>query len=104
MDGLAPPLPKAAFVTGGTARALRRIAGRRLGKKQLERAEAILCKRSSEEIAAKYDIDPRRARTLLAGCLILAELQQRLAVPFVVARTGLREGVAIDVMAELAAA
>ena len=36
--------------------------------------------------------------------LILGEIQQRIAVPLVVARTGLREGVAIDVMAELLAA
>jgi exopolyphosphatase / guanosine-5'-triphosphate,3'-diphosphate pyrophosphatase len=104
IDGLAPPLPKAAFVTGGTARALRKIAGRKLGAKQIARTEAILTKRSADEIAAKYDIDVRRARTLLAGCLILSEIQERIAQPFVVARTGLREGVAMDVMAELAAA
>ena len=104
LEGVAPPLPKAGFVTGGTARALRKIAGRKLGAKQIERAEAILCKRSSDEIAKKYDLDVRRAKTLLAGCLILGEIQQRIAVPLVVARTGLREGVAMDVMAELLAA
>jgi exopolyphosphatase/guanosine-5'-triphosphate,3'-diphosphate pyrophosphatase len=104
MAGLAPPLPKAAFVTGGTARALRKIAGRRLGRKQLERAEGILCRHSSGAIAEKFDIDPPRAKTLLAGCLILAEIQERLAVPFVVARTGLREGAAVEVLSELAAA
>jgi exopolyphosphatase / guanosine-5'-triphosphate,3'-diphosphate pyrophosphatase len=103
-DGLAPPLPKAAFVTGGTARALRKIAGRRLSKKRIERAETALCRHTSEEIARKYDLDPRRARTLLAGCLILGEVQQRLAVPLEVAKTGLREGVALDVLSELAAA
>ena len=104
LEGLAPPLPRAAFVTGGTARALRRIAGRKLGAKQIERAEAILCKHSSYEIADQYDLDVSRAKTLLAGCLILGEIQERIAVPLVVARTGLREGVAMDVMAELAAA
>lgn len=104
IDGLTPPLPKAAFVTGGTARALRKIAGRRLGKKQLEGAERILCKRSSREIAQRFGIDPRRARTLLAGCLILAEVQERVAVPLEVARTGLREGVALELLFELAAA
>ena len=45
INGLTPPLAKAAYVTGGTARALREVAGRKLGAKQLERAEAILCKR-----------------------------------------------------------
>jgi exopolyphosphatase / guanosine-5'-triphosphate,3'-diphosphate pyrophosphatase len=104
MEGLTPPLPKAAFVSGGTARALRKIAGRKLGQKQLRRIEAILCKRSASEIADAYDLDIRRVKTLLAGSLILAEIQERIAVPLVVARTGLREGVAIEVMAELAAA
>lgn len=104
MEGLAPPLPKTAFVTGGTARALRRIAGRKLGQKQLRQAEAVLSEHSSSEIAAWHDLDPRRARTLLAGALILAEIQERIAVPLTVARTGLREGLAVEVMAELAAA
>ncbi len=102
--GLTPPLPKLALATGGTARALRKIAGRQLGRKQLEATARVLCERTSEDVARRWDIDPRRARTLLAGCLILAELQERLAVPFAVARTGLREGVALELLAELAAA
>ena len=104
IDGLTPPLAKAAYVTGGTARALRKVAGRKLGAKQLERAEALLCKRSSAEIAKQFEIDRRRARTLLAGCLILAEVQARLAIPLEVAKTGLREGAALEVLSELAAA
>ena len=104
VDGLTPPLAKAAYVTGGTARALRKVAGRKLGAKQLERAEAMLCKRSSEEIAKRYEIDQRRARTLLAGCLILGEVQARLSIPLEVAKTGLREGAALEVLSELAAA
>ena len=97
-------MAKAAYVTGGTARALRKVAGRQLGAKQLERAEAHPCKRSSEEIAKRFEIDPRRARTLLAGCLILGEVQARLAIPLEVAKTGLREGAALEVLSELAAA
>jgi exopolyphosphatase/guanosine-5'-triphosphate,3'-diphosphate pyrophosphatase len=104
INGIAPPLPKAAYVTGGTARALRKVAGRKLGAKQLERAEALLCRRSSDEIAERFEIDPRRARTLLAGCLILAEVQARLAIPLEVAKTGLREGAALEALSELAAA
>ena len=92
MNGLLPPFAKAAYVTGGTARALRKLAGRKLGKRELERAEALLCKRSSAEIAERFEINPLRARTLLAGCLILAEAHARLAIPLEVAKTGLREG------------
>ena len=104
ITNLTPPLAKAAYVTGGTARALRRVAGRRLGAKELEHAETLLSKRSSDEIAKRFEIDPRRARTLLAGCLILAEVQAHLAIPLEVAKTGLREGAALDVLSELAAA
>ena len=63
-----------------------------------------MAKRSSEEIAKRYEIDRRRARTLLAGCLILGEVQARLAIPLEVAKTGLREGAALEVLSELAAA
>jgi hypothetical protein len=44
------------------------------------------------------------ANLALAGCLILAEVQARVAVPLEVARTGLREGAAPEVLSELAAA
>ena len=104
INGLTPPLAKAAYVTGGTARALRKLTGRRIGKKQLERAEGVLARCPAAEIAERFEVDRRRARTLLAGCLILAEVQARLAVPLVVAKTGLREGAALEVLAELAAA
>ena len=104
INGLTPPLAKAAYVTGGTARALRKLAGRRIGKKQLERAETVLSRRPAAEIAERFELDVRRARTLLAGCLILAEVQARLAIPLEVAKTGLREGAALEVLSELAAA
>ena len=53
----------------------------------------------------EYGIDPLRARTLLAGALILAEAQRRLGVPLEVARGGLREGAASHAcLSELAAA
>jgi hypothetical protein len=39
---------------------------------------------------------------LLAGALVLAELQRRLGVPLVVARGGLREGVALELLREAA--
>ena len=104
INTLTPPLAKAAYVTGGTARALRKVAGRTLGKKQLERTETLLARRPAAEIAERFEIDPRRARTLLAGCLILAEVQARLAIDLEVAKTGLREGAALEVLSELAAA
>ena len=102
--GLAPPLPRVAVATGGTARAVRRIVGRTLGPKQLEKARARLVGSSAAEIVEKYGLQPWRGETLLAGLMVLAEAQRRLTVPLVVARAGLREGAALQLVEAAAAA
>jgi exopolyphosphatase / guanosine-5'-triphosphate,3'-diphosphate pyrophosphatase len=100
-----PPLPHAALATGGTARALRRVAGRRrLEARHLEAATNEVCERSSEELVQRYGLAPERARTLAAGSLILAGAQKRLGLPLEVARGGVREGAALALLAERAAA
>lgn len=104
LSGMTPPVPKGAFVTGGTARALRRIVGRALGSEALDLALRRLSKRSASEIARQYGIDRERAWTLIGGAVVLAELQLRLGVPLRVARAGMREGIAVAAFAELAAA
>jgi exopolyphosphatase/guanosine-5'-triphosphate,3'-diphosphate pyrophosphatase len=104
LAGMAPPVPKGAYATGGTARALRRIVGRDLGAKELDAAVRRLARRSAAEIAGTYGIDLERAWTLVGGAVVLAELQLRLGVPLRVARAGMREGVAAAAFAELAAA
>jgi exopolyphosphatase / guanosine-5'-triphosphate,3'-diphosphate pyrophosphatase len=103
-DGLAMPLPQAAIATGGTSRALRKIVGERLGEDELMRAVRRLTKRTAREISRSAGVDRERARTLLAGALILAEVERRLARPLVVSSAGLREGVALVLLAEPAAA
>jgi exopolyphosphatase / guanosine-5'-triphosphate,3'-diphosphate pyrophosphatase len=102
--GLAPPLPRAALAVGGAARALRRIVGRTLGAKQLEKALERLTRRPADEIAAAYGIERWRAETLPAGAIVLAEAQRRLGVPLVVARAGLREGAALELLTQAEAA
>lgn len=104
LDGVVPPLPMAAYATGGTARALRRVVGRTLEAERLEDVISRLARCRAKEIARKHDLDPDRAWTLIGGALVLAEVQARLGVPFEVARTGLREGVAAMAFAELAVA
>lgn len=100
----APPAD-GALATGGSARALRKVVGGRLlGERELAVAERLAAKRSSAELAREFGLDPMRARTLLAGTLILAETQRRLGIPLEVARGGLREGAALSLLAELAAA
>lgn len=101
--GLAPPLPRAALATGGTARALRRLVGRTLSARALAQARKRVAGRSSLELAASYGLEPWRAETLAAGAIALAEAQRRLSVPLVVARAGLREGAALELLDRVAA-
>jgi exopolyphosphatase/guanosine-5'-triphosphate,3'-diphosphate pyrophosphatase len=98
------PRPQAALATGGSARALRRLIGRTLGAGELEQVIDALTGRTPEKIARKHGIELRRARTLLAGAVILAEVNVKLGVPFAVARGGMREGLAAEMLAQLAAA
>jgi exopolyphosphatase / guanosine-5'-triphosphate,3'-diphosphate pyrophosphatase len=98
----AGPMPQAALATGGTARALRRVVGRTLDHQSLETAVLTLACCTRRQIVKAYGVDPPRARTLLAGSIILSEAQRRLGVPLVVARGGLREGAALT-LAETAA-
>ena len=103
LDDLDAPAPTAALATGGTAGALRKIAGRNLDADRLDTVIAELSSRPRSRIAAAYGLERSRARTILAGALILAEVQRRLDVPFEVARGGLREGAALA-LARVAAA
>jgi exopolyphosphatase/guanosine-5'-triphosphate,3'-diphosphate pyrophosphatase len=104
LEGFSPPLPQAALATGGTARALRKLVGPDLGPDELAAALTILEKRPSARIARTFGIDRERARTLPAGAIILAAVQERLGVPVRVARSGLREGAALALLEEAAAA
>lgn len=93
-----------ALVTGGSARALRKLVGRNLDERRLDRALRIVARQPGERLAGTYGIHIERARVLLAGALILRETQAILGVPLVVARGGLREGLADLLLAERSAA
>jgi len=101
---LTPPLPKVGLAAGGTARALRKLVGDELGRSELEAAIALLREKRSARIAKSYGIDRGRAKTLIAGALILETVQCRLNVPLCVSRAGLREGAVLAVLDEAAAA
>jgi exopolyphosphatase/guanosine-5'-triphosphate,3'-diphosphate pyrophosphatase len=103
-ESLTPPLPISALATGGTARALRRIVGRRLGEKNLNSVLAMLTAKTTEEVAADYDLPVERARVLPAGTIVLREAHRRLGVKLEVARGGVREGALRGALAELAVA
>lgn len=99
-----PPLPRAAIAVGGTARALRRIAGSELTEDALQVAVRRLAKRASRKIAKEYGVGDDRAQTMTAGALIFIEVQRRLGVPLQVGRGGLREGAALALLADAEAA
>jgi exopolyphosphatase / guanosine-5'-triphosphate,3'-diphosphate pyrophosphatase len=103
-EDVTPPLPLAALATGGTSRALRRIVGNELGEAELATAVRKLSRRSSREIAKEFGVDRARARTVTAGAVVLSEAQRRLGVPLAIARGGLREGAALTLLEEVAAA
>jgi exopolyphosphatase / guanosine-5'-triphosphate,3'-diphosphate pyrophosphatase len=101
--GVVAPVPRLALATGGTARALRRICGRRLDEGDLLAALRLLSREPSAEVADDHAIPPERARTLAAGTIILLEARRRLGVPLEVARGGVREGAVLGLLADLAA-
>ena len=103
-DRLTPPLPLGALATGGTARTLRRIVGRRLNEENLAAALETFAGNTAEELAAEHDIPIDRARVLPAGIVILREAHRRLAVELQVAKGGLREGAILGLAAEVAEA
>ena len=104
LDGFAPPLPQAALAAGGTARALRKLVGRELDAEELDAALRIICKLPAAKVASTFGLHERRARTLAAGVVIVSCLQARLGVPLEVSRAGLREGAALALAREPAAA
>jgi exopolyphosphatase/guanosine-5'-triphosphate,3'-diphosphate pyrophosphatase len=104
LQGFEPPEPQAALAVGGSARALRRIAGSRLGPDELHELVAMLAETPAGELTTAYGLRPHRARTLAAGAVILAELQARLRTPLKVVRTGLREGALKELALSRAAA
>jgi exopolyphosphatase/guanosine-5'-triphosphate,3'-diphosphate pyrophosphatase len=93
-----------ALATGGSARGLRKLVGRTLDERRLDRAIRIVARQPSDRIARAYGIHVERARVLLAGALILRETQLVLGVPLTVARGGLREGIADMLLAQRSAA
>lgn len=104
LEAFTPPLPKSAFATGGTARALRKLVGESLGHGELAEALNLLRGQRSSRIAKSFGIDRGRARTLAAGAVILAAVQRRLNVPLQISRTGLREGAVLAMLDEAAKA
>jgi exopolyphosphatase / guanosine-5'-triphosphate,3'-diphosphate pyrophosphatase len=98
-----PPSPDAALVVGGTARAISRLIGRRYGLSELEALTEKLTNVPAEIVTASHGMTADRARTLLGGTLVLAEIARRLGSGLEVGRGGLREGAALALARQRAA-
>jgi exopolyphosphatase/guanosine-5'-triphosphate,3'-diphosphate pyrophosphatase len=104
LEGFDPPPARTTLAVGGSARALKRIAGGRLGAAELADTLEQLAVVPTAVLARRYGIGEERARTLPAGAVILGALQQRLGTPLKVQRGGLREGALLTLAAEHALA
>jgi exopolyphosphatase/guanosine-5'-triphosphate,3'-diphosphate pyrophosphatase len=104
LAGLDPPAARSAVAVGGSARALKRLAGVRLGGQELENALNVIARTPAVELVEHYDVNPARAETLAAGATILAAVQAKLGLPLKVVRAGLREGAVHELGAQRRAA
>lgn len=100
LDEFDPPPPRTTLAVGGSARALKRLVGGRIGAVELEGALAQLATTPTAVLARQYGIGEERARTLPAGAVIFSALQHRLGTPLKVQRGGLREGALLTLAAE----
>ena len=97
---LGPPRPDIALAVGGSARAVAKLIGRTFDADDVEAAVAILARRRAAKVARAAGIDAFRAKTVLAGALLLAESARTLDRPLTLARGGLRDGVALALAVE----
>lgn len=104
LEGFVPPPPQAALAVGGSARGLARLVGTRLDEASLGRAFELVSQHRAAKVAKAFRLEVERARVLPAGAIILTEVTQRLGVPLELTRGGLREGVALELLAEAEAA
>lgn len=98
-EGLRTPRVEGAVAVGGSATSLRRLVGAELAHDTLERAIGILCTTTIDEVARRFELDPRRVRLLPAGMLVLEALSDHLDMPLTIGNGGLREGVILDMVA-----
>ena len=93
-EGQVPPRPDVAFATGGSARAAAKIVGRELSPGALDEVVRIATDCPPAKLAKTFRLHPHRARTILAGAVLLRETARLLDRPLVVVPSGMREGAA----------
>lgn len=97
-DGVELERPDQAVAVGGSATSLRTLVGAVLEYETLERAVRVLASDPVEDVAKRFELDPRRVRILPTGVLLLEKLSELLGQPLQIGKGGLREGVILDLL------
>jgi exopolyphosphatase/guanosine-5'-triphosphate,3'-diphosphate pyrophosphatase len=97
-DGVELEQPDQAVAVGGSATSLRRLVGAVLEYETLERGVRVLASDPIDEVARRFELDPRRVKILPTGVLLLEKVSQLLGQPLQIGKGGLREGVVLDVL------
>ena len=90
--------PEQAVAVGGSATSMRRLVGAVLEYETLERGVRVLASDPIDEVARRFELDPRRVRILPTGVLLLEKISQLLGQPLQIGKGGLREGVILDLL------
>jgi exopolyphosphatase/guanosine-5'-triphosphate,3'-diphosphate pyrophosphatase len=100
--GVRAPSLVAAYAVGGSASSLQRLVGTVLSVEALSNGLDVLVARPADEIALALGLHVERARLLPAGLLLLDAAARALGAPLQLAGGGLREGVVLEQLAQLA--
>ena len=90
--------PGQAVAVGGSATSMRKLVGAVLEYETLERGVRVLSGDPIEEVARRFELDPRRVKILPTGVLLLERISQLLGQPLQIGKGGLREGVILDLL------
>jgi exopolyphosphatase / guanosine-5'-triphosphate,3'-diphosphate pyrophosphatase len=91
--------PDQAVAVGGSATSLSKLVGTVLEYETLERAVRVLASDPIDDVARRFELDPRRVRLLPAGVLLLEKLSELLGQPLQIGKGGLREGIILEQLA-----
>jgi exopolyphosphatase/guanosine-5'-triphosphate,3'-diphosphate pyrophosphatase len=97
-EGVEIEQPDQAVAVGGSATSLRRLVGAVLEYETLERAVRVLASDPIDDVARRFELDPRRVKLLPAGVLLLEKISQLLGQPLQIGKGGLREGIILDLL------
>ncbi|MEA2447309.1 MAG: exopolyphosphatase / guanosine-5-triphosphate,3-diphosphate pyrophosphatase [Actinomycetota bacterium] len=97
-EGVEVAKPDQAVAVGGSATSLRTLVGSVLEYETLERGVRVLASDPVDDVAKRFELDPRRVRILPAGVLLLEKLSELLGQPLQIGKGGLREGIILDLL------